>query len=179
MPRASQLLWKIPTVIIAVILGLIGASQAGWSGADVILNFREMGLASAFGTSIFFFIGFALWYGTFLLIKWAVKSLLWVMIPLSIYVAIVPSALNGYVSGFDGSRSVVLKNGWANSYVLEHMTPRGRYESCSDNRIRLTEDAVGVCRSAVSGAPGEVVPGSGHRCGLFGLVNCYNIVPQK
>ena len=54
MPRAPKLLWKIPAVIIAVISGLFGTSQVGWSGAHVVLNFREMGLASAFGTSVFF-----------------------------------------------------------------------------------------------------------------------------
>jgi len=179
MPRVPKLLWKIPAAIIAVILGLFGASQAGWSGADVVLNFREMGLSNAFVTSVLFFIGFALCYGALMFITWAAKPLLWLMIPLSLYVAIVPSAWNGYVSGFDHSRGEVIREGWANAYVLEHMTPRGRYELCSDSRIRLTEDAESVCQRVDSGAPGEVVPGSGHRCGLFGLVTCYNVVPQK
>lgn len=179
MPRVPRLLWKIPAVIIAVILGLFGASQAGWSGADVVLNFREMGLADAFVTSVLFFVGFALCYAALLFIRWAGKPLLWLMIPLSLYIAIVPSAWNGYVSGFDHSRGAVIRDGWANAYVLEHMTPRGRYESCIDSRIRLTEDAKSVCQKAVSGAPGEVVPGSGRRCGLFGLVICYKVVTQE
>lgn len=179
MPRVSKLLWKIPSVIIAAALGLFGASQAGWSGADVILNFQEEGLANDFLTSLFFFIGFALCYGALLFVRWAAKPLLWLVIPLFLYVAIVPSGWNGYVCGFDHSRGAVMRDGWANAYVLEHMTPRGRYESCIDSRIRLTEDAEVVCSRAVSGAPGEAVPGSGHRCGLFGLVTCYNIVPQQ
>jgi hypothetical protein len=179
MPRVPKLLWKIPAALIAVILGLFGSSQAGWSGADVVLNFREMGLANAFETSVFFSIGFGVCYGALMFIRWSARPVLWLMIPLSLYVAIVPSAWNGYVSGFDHSRGAVIRDGWANAYVLEHMAPRGRYESCSDSRIRLTEDAESVCHKAISGAVGEVVPGSGHRCGLFGLVTCYDVVQQK
>lgn len=179
MPRISKLLWKIPTVILAIVVGLLGASQAGWSGADVILNFRELGLAEDFITSFFFLVGFALCYGAFLFIRWAAKPLLWAVIPLLLYIAIVPSAWNGYACGFDHSRAAVIREGWANAYVLEHMAAPGRYESCSDDRIRLTDDARVVCSRVLSGAPGEVVPGSGHRCGLMGLVTCYYISPSK
>jgi len=179
MSGVPKLLWKIPTVLLAIILGLFGASQAGWSGADVILNFREIGLAEDFITSIIFFVGFALCYGACLFVRSAARPLLWVMIPLFFYVAIVPSAWNGYVCGFDHSRGAVIREGWANAYVLQHMTARGRYESCSDNRIRLTEDAKAACSRVLGGAPGEVVPASGHRCGLMGLVTCYDISPSK
>ncbi len=179
MANTRKLLWKIPVVIVAVILGLFGASQAGWSSADVVLNFREMSLVDDFITSLLFLVGFAICYGTTVFIKWLAKPLLWLIVPLFLYVAIVPSAWNGYVSGFDHSRSAVIREGWANAYVLEHMTPRGRYESCMDARIRLTEDARLVCIKVLAGSPGEVIPGSGHRCGLFGLVTCYEIAPSK
>ena len=179
MPRIPKLFWKIPAVVLAVVLGSFGASQAGWSGADVVLNFRELGPAEDFITSIVFFLGFALCYGAFLFVRWAARPLLWAVIPLFLYIAIVPSAWNGYVCGFDHSRGAVIRDGWANAYVLEHMAAPGRYESCSDNRIRLTEDARAVCSKVLSGAPGEVVPGSGHRCGLMGLVTCYDTSPSK
>lgn len=179
MPSIPKLLWKIPAVIIAVVIGVFGASQAGWSGADVVVNLKATTLGDSFLTSLMFFVGFALCYGAIVFVKWAGKPLLWVVVPLFLYIAIVPSAWNGYVCGFDHPRGAVIREGWANAYVLESMSPRGRYESCGDSRIRMTEDAEAVCSRVLHGAPGEVVPGSGRKCGLFGLARCYDFTPQK
>lgn len=179
MSPITGLLWKIPTVIIAALLGLMCANQAGWNGADVALNFKETGLIGDFLESLMFLVAFGICYGAILFVKWVAKPLLWVIVPIFLYAAIVLGMWNGFNSGFDTSRLAVIRDGWANSYVLAHMTPRGRYESCSDKRVRLTEDAEAVCSRALSGAPGEVVPGSQHKCGLFGMVTCYDLVPQN
>ena len=90
MSRITGLLWKITAVVIAALLGLICANQAGWNGADVALNFKETGLIGDFLESLMFLVSFGICYGAILFVKWIAKPLLWVMVPMFLYAAIVP-----------------------------------------------------------------------------------------
>ena len=47
------ILWKTPVVAGAVVVGSIAASQAGWSGAELVVNSPLMGMFEDFITGIF------------------------------------------------------------------------------------------------------------------------------
>jgi hypothetical protein len=61
---------------------------------------------------------------------------------------------------------------YANAYALEHMSPRGRYRTCEDEQINLTDDAKAACARTLALAPDEPIPGSEHRCGFLGMFSC-------
>jgi hypothetical protein len=68
----------------------------------------------------------------------------------------------------------------ANAYALEHMSEKGRFLSCQDDRIELTDDAKAVCVRVLNPARGERIPGSEHRCGFLGMLSCFNTAsPEK
>jgi hypothetical protein len=101
------------------------------------------------------------------------------MVPILLYSALVLGAWNGLASDFDATRGEAIKYHLANAYALEHMSERGRFLSCQDNRIELTEDAKAVCVSALNLASGERIPGSEHRCGFLGMATCFNTAAGK
>jgi hypothetical protein len=53
---------------------------------------------------------------------------------------------------------VNLENG--DEVQIEHMSPRGRYRTCQDAEIDLTDDAKVICARPLNVAPGERTPGS-------------------
>jgi hypothetical protein len=119
-------------------------------------------------------------FGAILLVQKMAKPMLWVMVPILLYSAIVLGAWNGAASDFDWTRGEAIKHHYANAYALEHMSPRGRFLSCQDNRIELTDDAKAACANAlIAGRPGEVIAGSEHKCGLFGMFTCVNTVTEN
>ncbi len=174
MPSAWEVLWKTPVVAGALVIGYIAASQAGWSGAELIVSSQRNFITGLLSTA-----GGAIAYGTVLLVERIAKPFLWVMVPLLLYSAIVPGAWNGFASDFDATRGEAIKYHSANAYALEHMSERGRYLSCQDGRIELTEDAMAECARALNVGPGEHIPGSEHGCGPLGIFECFNTAPEK
>ncbi|HTB18986.1 MAG TPA: hypothetical protein VK708_12775, partial [Bryobacteraceae bacterium] len=73
------------------------------------------------------------------------KPVLWFMVPICLYSALVMGAWNGFASDFDGTRGNAIKHHMANAYALAHMSEKGRFLSCQDDRIELTDDAKAVC----------------------------------
>jgi hypothetical protein len=175
MATVPNLLWKIPVVVGALIIGVGAANQAGWSGAEAIASRGSAG----FITDLFFALGAAVSVATLSLVQRLAKPVLWVMVPIFLYSALVLGAWNGFASDFDATRGEAIKYHLANAYALEHMSERGRFLSCQDNRIELTDDAKAVCASALNPAPGERIPGSEHGCGFLRMFTCFNTAPEK
>ena len=174
MPSITSILWKTPVVIAALVAGCMAASQAGWSGAESIADRGQAG----FVTDLLLFGTLAISYGTVVLVQRIAKPMLWVMIPILLYFAIVSGAWNGFASDFDAGRGEAIKHHFANGYILEHMSDRGRFLSCQDNRIELNEDAKAVCARALNVPPGQRIPGSEHRCGPLGFLECFDTTPE-
>jgi hypothetical protein len=174
MPSIRDFLWKTPVVIGALVVGGVAANQAGWSGAQSV---AERGQAR-FVTDLLFFVGLVIAYGAVVLVRRIAKPVLWVMVPILLYAAVVTGAWDGFASDFDAGRREAIKEHYANGYILEHMSDRGRFLTCRDNRIELTEDAKAVCARASDIAPGQRIPGSEHRCGLLGFSECFDTAPE-
>jgi hypothetical protein len=179
MSKAARLLWKIPVALLVIVIGTFMANQAGWSGADLMLNTDLMGFFEHLITAFMFFASLALCYGAVVLVDRLTKPMLWLLVPLFLYSGVVMGAWNGFMSDFDSTRSAVIRHRYANAYALNHMTARGRYRSCNDQRISLTDDAQAVCERVMKGAPGEIIAGSEHHCGVFGILTCYSTAPLK
>lgn len=175
--RFLSIIWKTLVVVAALVVGVFGASQAGWSGAELVVNSLITGMLESFVTGILFSVSGGVAIGTVILIQRIAKGMLWLAVPVLLYSAIVMGAWNGFASDFDATRGEALKHGYANAYALEHMTSRGRYRTCTDGRIRLTDDGKAACTRALTVGPGESIPGSEHVCEL--LFVCFNTAPEK
>jgi hypothetical protein len=103
MPSVWKLLWKTLAVAGALVVGAMAANQAGWRGAELIVNFPYGGIGG-FVTDLLFSVGAAISFGTVLLVKRIAKPILWVMVPILLYSAVVPGAWNGVASDFDFTR---------------------------------------------------------------------------
>jgi hypothetical protein len=169
-PFVWKIIWKTAVVPIALLIGALGASQAGWSGAELIVNAPLMGPLEDFATGIMLTLGAAMTIGPVMLVHRIAKPALFLMVPILFYSAVVPGAWNGFAGDFDSTRVEIIKHQYANAYALEHMTPRGRFRTCKDERIELIDDeAKAICALALKAAPGERIPGSEHRCGFLGM----------
>jgi hypothetical protein len=184
--KIVSIIWKIPVVIVAVVLGSFGASQLGWSGADYLLNWNLMGLFERVITWVYFLIGSCLTIGTLFGVYRIARPALWIVVPIMIYSACILGIWNGIDCDFDYTRGEALRHHdqAANAYALQHMTPRGLYRSCNDARIELTEDGADYCTRALSVGPGEKIPGSEHWCGgliefLLGMNVCFYSSPKQ
>ncbi len=173
--KTPSFVWKTPVVAVALLIGALAASQAGWSGAEAIASRGDAGVIS----DLFFTLGAGICFGTFTLVQRIAKPVLWVMVPICLYSALVLGAWDGFLSDFDGTRGEAIKHHMANAYALEHMSEKGRFLSCQDDRIKLTDDAKAVCARALNRAPGERIPGSEHRCGFLGMFSCFNTAPEN
>ena len=178
-PFAGRIIWKTPVVAVALLLGSFGASQVGWSGTELVVNSPLMGPLEDFVTGIIFAISAAMAVGPLLLVHRIAKPALALMVPILLYSAVVTGAWNGFASDFDATRVQAIRYHYANAYALEHMSPRGRFRSCEDTQIELTDDAKAVCAHALNVGPGERIPGSEHRCGLLGMSACFNTAEEK
>jgi hypothetical protein len=167
--------WKTTVVAAALLIGALAANQAGWSGAEAIASRGDAG----FITDLFFTLAAGVCFSTFMLVQRVAKPVLWVMVPICLYSALVLGAWNGFASDFDPTRGEAIKHHMANAYALEHMSDKGRFLSCQDERIELTDDANAVCLRALNLAPGERIAGSEHRCGFLGMFSCFNTAPEK
>lgn len=176
--RVWNAVWKTPVVLIALFAGAFGANQVGYSGADLAANNQLMGIFEDFITGLYCIIGATVCYGTFMLLRRIAKPALWLMVPVCLYCALVLGVWNGFASDFDTTRGEAIKHHYANAYAIEHMTERGRYLSCHDERIHLTEDAQAACTRALTVGPGERIPGSEHRCGFLGMSSCFYTAPE-
>jgi len=156
MQSVWSIAWKIPVVIGASAIGYLAAMEAGWSGTQSIVNayttFHE-GTFHDFIRDLYFIIVVAIALAVVFLVKRLAKPALWMLVPLMLYAAIVLGAWNGFMSDFDPTRGEALKHHYANAYAIEHMTPRGRYLSCQDNRIELTDDAKAACARVLGVRP--------------------------
>lgn len=148
--KIVPIIWKTPVVAVALVVGMLGGSQAGWSGGEVIVNARIMEWWDTLGTGVIFAVSAVITAGAVLLIYRLSKHVLWVVGPVFLYVAVVLGAWNGYMSGFDATRAEVLQHGYANAFALDHMRARSRYLTCNDERIELDDDAKAVCASALA-----------------------------
>jgi len=174
-----KVLWKFLLVLGAVVVGALGAFQVGWSAADLIVNATINGAFGDFISGLWFGLGGLAVSAAVVVAQKIAKPVLWVMVPIFLYCAIVPGAWNGVVSDFDATRGAVMKRHYANAYAIDHMTDRGRYLSCQDENIQLTPDAKAACAKALNVAPGEPIPGSEHRCGFLKMFGCFNTAPEK
>jgi hypothetical protein len=143
-----NVVWKIPVVLVASAIGYLAAIEAGWSGTQSIVNayttFHEATFHD-FIRDLYFVIVIAIALGVVFLVKRLAKPALWILVPILLYATIVLGAWNGFMSDFDPTRGEALKHHYANAYSIEHMTARGRYLSCHDKRIELTDDAKTAC----------------------------------
>ena len=171
--------WKLPAVIILIIVGIMTFSQAGQSGLDDVLNFQIMGFVEEIITWLYFIVSAILSFLICYVIEKISRKSLWIAIPIFTYSAIVMGAWNGYWSDFDSTRREAIKYNYANAYAIEHMSERARYLSCYDKRIDLTEDAKAACTHALTVAPGEKIPGSEHHCGFLNSFSCSYYAPTK
>jgi hypothetical protein len=147
--KAFSFIWKVPAVAIALIVGILFISQAGWSGAEVVVNIQIMEWWDTLGTTVIFGVSAIVGAGTVFVIYRLAKHVLWVTAPVFLYTALVPGVWNGYMSGFDATRAQSLQHGYANAFALEHMSERGRYLTCNDDRIELSDDTKPVCARAL------------------------------
>lgn len=145
MPFVWKIVWKTPVVVVALLVGSFGASQVGWSGAELVVNSSLMEPLEYLATVILLAIAAAMVIGPVILIQRIAKRALWLMAPILLYVAIVPGAWNGIAGDFDATRVAIIREHYANAYALEHMSARGRSLTCKDERIELTDDAKAVC----------------------------------
>ena len=91
------------------------------------------------------FAGVVVAIGALFLVYNIARPLLWAMVPMFLYSGIVLGAWDGVLGDFDATRVAAIKHRFANAYALEHMSSRARVNSCKDDRIKLTDDAVVVC----------------------------------
>lgn len=174
-----KVIWKTPFALLVIVAAAFGASQAGWSGAELIVNGQLMGAFEDLITGLCCAIGTAVCYGAFVLLQRLAKPALWLMVPVCLYSGLVLGLWNGSISDFDATRGEAIKHHEANAYAIEHMSERGRYLSCNDDRITLTEDAEAACTRALTAAPGQRIPGSEYHCGFLGLSTCFKTAPQN
>jgi hypothetical protein len=152
--RVISIIWKTLAVTVALLFGMLGASQVGWSGAEVIVTAATMGPEDILGTAIVFVTSGVISVGAIVLIYRLTKHVLWLAGPVFLYLALVPGAWNGYASDFDAIRVKVINASYANAFALEHMKARGRYQTCHDERIELSDDARAICARALAIGPG-------------------------
>ena len=57
MPFVWKVIWKTPVIAVALVVGVVAASQAGWSGAELVVNSPLMGPLEDLITGIFFLLG--------------------------------------------------------------------------------------------------------------------------
>jgi hypothetical protein len=172
-------IWKTPVVVVALLVGCFGANQAGWSGGELVVNAPLMGVVEELITGVIAFVSMIMAVAVALLVRKIAKPALWVMVPVLLYCALVPGVWYGVESDFDWTRGQAIRHGFANAYVLEHMSARGRFLTCEDERIELTDDAKAACALARNAAPGERIPGSEHRCGPLGMSSCFDTAREK
>jgi hypothetical protein len=118
MPAVWKIVWKTPIVMIALLLGAAGANQAGWSGTELIVSGPIMGILEDFITGLAWSIGTAISIGTFMPVQRIASPVVWLMLPMFLYSALVLGAWNGVVSDFDATRLEALKHHAANAYAL-------------------------------------------------------------
>ena len=172
--KPLDLIWKVPVFLGLLVVGSVAASQLGWTLCQSIVedhfgNFIDDLILGISVVVIVFSFNFS---------KRLLPRLHWIAVPVLIYMAVVPGAWNGFASDFDSTRGDILKHGYANGYAIERMSDRGRFLSCRDKRIRLTEDAVAACNKALTVPAGERIPGSEHRCGFLGFLECFDTAPE-
>jgi hypothetical protein len=153
--RVISIIWKTLAVAVALLFGMLGASQVGWSGAEVIVTAAIMGPEDKLGTAIVFAISGVISVGAIVLIYRLAKHVLWFAGPVFLYLALVPGAWNGYASDFDTTRVAVIRESYANAFALEHMKALGRYQTCNDERIELSDDGKAVCARTLAIVPGD------------------------
>ena len=136
--KPASLLWKIPLALLALPVGSFSASQFGWSGAEFLLN---GGLVEG----AVFLISASVCFGVFLLMKQLAKPVLWVIVPLCLYSALVKGVWDGIYSDFDAKRGEAIQHRWADARVLAQMSEKGKRLSCQDGRIELADDAKAKC----------------------------------
>jgi hypothetical protein len=160
--------WKSSVVVGAFVLGAMAANQAGWSNTELVVE-SEYGQLF---TDLLCTVSLAIAYGSVVIVQRIAKPALWLIVPILLYSAAI-GGWNGYASDFDHVRGEAIRHHYANAYAMEHMNERGLFLSCQDKRIALTEDAKAVCASRLNVGLGERIPGSEHKCGPLGMLECY------
>ena len=170
-------IWRAPLIAGSIIIGALGAIQAGWSGAELVVNAPLLHALQSVLIAFMFSAGAGFAILSLMVIRKITNRRKWVANLL--FLAFVPGAWTGLVSDFDGTRLQVIRFGYANAFALERMSERGLFLTCGDHEIELTEDAREVCARVLRVNQGEVIPGSEHRCGALGLLGCVFVGPEK
>ena len=113
------------------------------------------------------------------LVQRIAKPVLWVLVPIFLYSALVLGAWNGFASDFDATRGEAIRYHLANAHAVGHMSDRGRFLSCQDNRIELTDDAKAVCARGVESSSRQRIPGNEHSADFLELFSCSNTAPEE
>ncbi len=95
-----NLIWKTLAVAVALVVGAMGANQAGWGNAELFMNSSLMGPFEKFITAVFANIGLLIACGAAFFVKKIAKPVLWVMVPILLYSAVVLGVWNGFASDF-------------------------------------------------------------------------------
>lgn len=170
--RLWTISWKTLLIVAAALVGVMGAMQAGWSVTELLVTSSLMGGIEASATRFAAGLGFVMLIGSIYIINAFANKVLWLALPIFLYISGV-QAWNGFVSDFDYTRGKAIQYRYANAYVLNDMSQRGRYLSCHDERIDLTDDAKAVCAGLIDVGPGVYIPGSEHKCGFLGMFTCF------
>lgn len=96
-----KFVWKTAVVVMALLLGALAATQAGWSGAELVVNYPFMEMFEEFVTGIMFSFTMAVSAGAVFVVYEIAKPVLWVMVPILLYSAAVPGVWNGFLGDFD------------------------------------------------------------------------------
>ncbi len=88
MPFLWKIVWKPPVVVVALLIGSLGATQAGWSCAELVVNAPLMGPIEDFVTGIMFTVGTAMTIGPLILVHRIAKPALYLMVPILVYSAV-------------------------------------------------------------------------------------------
>lgn len=78
------LIWEIPLVAAALVIGTMATSQAGWSGAEVIVLRNN----APFIAELYFVVGAGISCSAFALVQRIAKPVLWVMVRCILFWAI-------------------------------------------------------------------------------------------
>jgi len=99
-----KIVWKTPVVAVAMIVAALGAIQAGWSGAELIVNAPLMGPIESLVTVFMLAVGAAMTIGSAFLVLRIAKPVLFLMVPILLFLLL--CRVHGMASAASSTRPV-------------------------------------------------------------------------